>query len=461
MSLQTKAVFEFGWFHLNPAERRLLRGKVPVQLPPKAFDALLVMVESRGRLLGKDELMRKVWPDSFVEESNLAQHVSILRRALRDGEEGFQYIETVPRYGYRFVAQVRELGGIASDAGAWSDSTPSQLSPAVPESGVPESAGPRHRFSVEMRPELLGLKRDSESGDCSPASSSMVALAEATAAGVAKLWKIVVPVLLVALLVAGGLYYRALQSTRLTEKDTIVIADFTNNTGDAIFDDTLKTALNVSLRQSPFLNVLSDGDAAKTLQLMARPAGTKITPEIARELCQRAGSKAYIAGTVGSLGREYVLGLKAVNCQSGDTLAEEQVTVASKEKVLDALGEAASKLRGELGESLATVQKLDVPLEQATTSSLEALQALSLGEKARSEKGLAAALPYHQRAIQLDPNFAIGYNALGNDYNSLGETGRAREYYTKAFQLREHASEREKLSIAAAYYQNVTGELDK
>ena len=156
-----------------------------------------------------------------------------------------------------------------------------------------------------------------------------------------------------------------------------------------------------------------------------------------------------------------MLGLKAVNCRSGDTLAEEQVTAASEEKVLDTLGEAASKLRGELGESLATVQKLDVPLEQATTSSLEALKALSLGEKARDEKGIAAALPYHQRAIQLDPNFAMGYMAVGNDYGTLGEIGRASEYFTKAFQLQEHASEREKLLIAAEYYWSVTGELDK
>ena len=156
-----------------------------------------------------------------------------------------------------------------------------------------------------------------------------------------------------------------------------------------------------------------------------------------------------------------MLGLKAVNCQSGDTLAEEQVTAASKEKVLDALGEAASKLRGELGESLATVQKFDVPLAQATTSSLEALKAYSLGRKATNEKGPAAALPYYQRAIELDPNFAMGYRAVGNDYINLGELGRASEYYTKAFQLREHASEREKLAITADYYSNVTGELDK
>ena len=249
--------------------------------------------------------------------------------------------------------------------------------------------------------------------------------------------------------------------TSLTEKDTIVLADFSNSTGDAIFDDTLKTALNLSLRQSPFLNVLSDSEVAKTLQLMTRPAGTKLTPEVARELCLRADSKAYLAGSIGSLGSEYVLGLKAVNCQNGDTLAQEQVTASSKEKVLDALGAAASKLRGELGESLATVQKFDVPLEDATTSSLEALKAFSLGEKAVHDKGTAAALPFHQRAIELDQNFALAYRIVGGDYNALGQLGRATEYYTRAFQLRDHASEREKLSITAAYYRNVTGELEK
>jgi eukaryotic-like serine/threonine-protein kinase len=182
---------------------------------------------------------------------------------------------------------------------------------------------------------------------------------------------------------------------------------------------------------------------------------------VARELCQRAGSKAYLAGSIGSLSSQYVLGLKAVNCRSGDTLAQEQVTASSKEKVLDTLGQAATKLRGELGESLTTIQKLDVPLEQATTSSLEALKAFSLGVKADNEKGSAAALPYLQRAVELDPNFSMGYWAVGGVYYSLGETGRASEYFTKAFQLREHASEREKLQIAGGYYDSVTGELDK
>ena len=266
--------------------------------------------------------------------------------------------------------------------------------------------------------------------------------------------------LALAAVLAAWIFYGR-KAHALNEADTIVLADFDNKTGDPVFDDTLKTALNVSLRQSPFLNVLSDSEVAKTLQQMTRPADTRITPGVARELCQRAGSKAYLAGTIGSLGSEYVLGLKAVNCRSGDTLAEEQVTAASKEKVLDTLGQAASKLRGELGESLATVQKLDVPLAEATTTSLEALQAYSLGRKAGNEKGPAAALLYDQRAIELDPNFAMGYNAVGNDYFSLGELGRASEYFNKAFRLRQHASEREKLGIAAQYYLTVTGELDK
>jgi serine/threonine protein kinase/tetratricopeptide (TPR) repeat protein len=320
----------------------------------------------------------------------------------------------------------------------------------------------RYQHASEIRTDLQRLKRDSESGRSPAVSSVAVAVDRVSASWVAKVWKIAVPVLLLALLVASGFYYRShQQSQHLTEKDTIVLADFANSTGDPIFDDTLKTALTVSLRQSPFLNVLPDRQVAKALKLMTRPSDTRLTPEVVREVCQRAGSKAYMEGAIGSLGSKYVLELKAVNCQSGDTLVEEQVTAASKEKVLDALGEAASKLRGELGESMATVQKFDAPLTEATTSSLEALKAFSLGQKASNEKGAAAALPYHQRAIELDPNFALGYRGVSGDYWSLGEVGRASEYATKAFQLREHASEREKLEITADYYQNLTGELDK
>jgi eukaryotic-like serine/threonine-protein kinase len=319
----------------------------------------------------------------------------------------------------------------------------------------------RYQHAADMRTDLQRLKRDSDRGRGSTTSSGTGAVPEAPVPRVAKLWKISVTVLLVALLVAGGLYYRSHQNKHLTDRDTIVITDFANSTGDPIFDDTLKTALSVSLRQSPFLNVLSDNRVTKTLQEMTRPPGTKLTSELARELCQRSASKVYIAGSIGSLGSEYVLGLKGVDCQSGDTLAQEQVTAAAKEKVLDALGAAASKLRGELGESLATVQRFDVPLQQATTSSLEALKAFSLGRKAEDEKGSTAALPYYQRAIRLDPTFAMGYSAVGLGYSNLGEPERASEYLIKAFQLREHASEREKLAITSNYYSSATGELDK
>jgi serine/threonine protein kinase/tetratricopeptide (TPR) repeat protein len=318
----------------------------------------------------------------------------------------------------------------------------------------------RYQHAADMRTDLQRLKRDFESGHNSAAASSgRVGVPEAHAAGIGRLGKIAVAVLTVASLLLGGLYYRSRSQThRLTEKDTVVLSDFANSTGDPVFDDTLKTALYVALRQSPFLNVLSENEVAKTLQLMTRPAGTKLTPAVTQELCQRASSKAYIAGSVGSLGSEYVLGLKAVNCQNGDTLAQQQITAASKEKVLDALGEATSKLRGELGESLATVQKFDVPLAQATTSSLEALKEYSQGV---SKKEPSAALPHDLKAVQLDPSFAMAYLAVGQDYLVEAEAGRAAEYFSKAFQLRNNASEREQLMIDAEYYSGVTGELNK
>jgi len=350
----------------------------------------------------------------------------------------------------------------------------------------------RYQHASEVLADLRRLKRDTETGRVTAGSSRKIAVVQesgaqsgmrqtdpaldsASAAMTAaiktsgtplrkerNLWKIVTPLLVVVFaLIAGGLYYRVRRTAPLTDRDTVVLADFANSTGDPVFDDTLKTALSVSLNQSPFLNVLPDSSVSKTLKLMMRPSNTKLTPEVARELCQRAGIKAYIAGSIATLGSQYVLALSAVDCQSGDKLAQEQATATRKEKVLAALGEAASRLRRQLGESLATVQKFDVPLEQATTSSLEALKAYSLGTKSENEKGTAAALPSFQRAIELDPNFAMGYSRVGLAYAILGELGRASDYYSRAFQLREHASEREKLTITADYYSHVTGELDK
>jgi serine/threonine protein kinase/Tfp pilus assembly protein PilF len=333
----------------------------------------------------------------------------------------------------------------------------------------------RYQHASEIRTDLQRLKRDTESGKAilphdsgvEPRSvlrtdhvrTAHVGTGTLARPGRAKLGGYAAAATICAALLAVGLYYRSYHQIKpLTEKDTIVLADFSNTTGDAVFDDTLKTALTVSLRQSPFLNVLSDSEVAKTLKMMTRTADTKLTPEVARELCQRAGSKAYISGTIGNLGSQYVLGLNAMNCQNGDSLAQEQVTAATKEKVLDALGQAASKLRAELGESLATVQKFDVPLAQATTSSLEALKEYSLGF---SKKDAASALPHDLRAVQLDPNFAMAYLAVGQDYLVEAETGRAAQYFTRAFQLRDSAGERERLLIEAEYYSSTTGELEK
>jgi eukaryotic-like serine/threonine-protein kinase len=322
----------------------------------------------------------------------------------------------------------------------------------------------RYQHASEVRAELERLKRATETGRAAAAGSGSAAAAPETAAPAAKrsLWKIAVPsVVVLVALIAGGLYYRSHRAKPLTGTDTIVIADFDNRTGDAVFDDTLKTALTMALKQSPFLNVLSDNKVAATLKLMTRPIDTRLTPDVAREVCVRAGSTAYVAGSTATLGSEYVIGLKAVNCGTGDTLAEEQVTANSKEKVLNAVGDAAAKLRGRLGESLPSVEKFDVPLEQATTSSLEALEAYSSGLKIEREAGPTAALEYYQRAIQLDPNFAMAYDSVANYYVDVAQMDRAAEYYTKAFERREHASELEKLEISADYYGDVTGEWNK
>ena len=273
------------------------------------------------------------------------------------------------------------------------------------------------------------------------------------------LWKIAVPILLAAALIAGGLYYRSLQTKPLTEKDTIVLADFDNKTGDAVFDDALKQAMAVELGQSPFLNVLSDRKVNETLRMMGRPANERITGDVGRELCLRTGSKALLGGTISSLGSHYLVDLNAAACSTGDTLAKEQVEATSKEDVLKALSRASSSLRTKLGESLPSVQKFDVPIE-ATTSSLEALKNYSMGITIKKEKGDVPSIPFLKRAIELDPNFPMAYAGLAMTYENLGQFSLALESATKAYRLRDRVSERERLRITEAYFV-ATGELEK
>jgi serine/threonine protein kinase len=323
----------------------------------------------------------------------------------------------------------------------------------------------RYQHAADMRTDLQRLKRDTESHSSSAASSATGRTRSADSA-VARRKKLGVYILAAALasLVAGGLYLRSRSggptTSPLTEKDTVVLADFTNSTGDPVFDGTLKQALAVDLEQSPFLNVLSDTKAGETLKLMGRTPSERITAEVATELCLRTGSQAVVSGSIANLGSQYVVALDAVACNNGDSLAKEHAEAASKEGVLKALDTSTAALRARLGESLASVQKFDVPME-ATTPSLEALKAYSMGIATGRTKGDSEAVPFMKRAIELDPNFAIAYVALGIDYSNLGQASLAADYARKAYDLRDRVSDRERFRISAFYFQYVTGEMDK
>ncbi|MGO9124624.1 MAG: protein kinase domain-containing protein [Terriglobales bacterium] len=349
----------------------------------------------------------------------------------------------------------------------------------------------RYQHASDMRADLKRLKRETDSSrtgtptaledsgrlaagtgvpSSTPSSSRQKTAAASgqAAAAMGTRWKVLVPVavILVAAVIAGGLYWRSrsaapvTNATPLSEKDTVVLADFSNSTGDPVFDDALKQALAVQLGQSPFINILSDRKVGETLRLMGRELSTRITQDVARELCVRTGSKAIVLGSISSLGGQYVIGLDAVGCSSGDTLAKEQEEAASKQDVLKALGNAAASLRAKLGESLASVQKFDVPVE-ATTPSLEALKAYSMGITTGRTKGDAEAIPFMKRALELDPNFAMAYVGIAVEYSNLGQVSLAADNARKAYELRDHVSDREQYRISAFYFQYVTGEVEK
>jgi tetratricopeptide (TPR) repeat protein len=318
----------------------------------------------------------------------------------------------------------------------------------------------RYQSAAEIRTDLQRVKRESDLGRAAvaPAEAWVKSALKSTrfrwvaATGAA--------IVLIGLAVSGWLLFSP-KTHALTDKDTIVLADFTNTTGDTIFDDTLKQALATEIQQSPFFNILSDRKVDETLKLMGRTADQGLDEKTALDLCQRTGSKAVLAGSIANLGSEYVVGLNALNCQTGDSLARREEQASKKEDVLNAVGKAAMQLREKVGESLSTIQKYGTPIEEVTTPSLEALKAYSLGRKALQQKGNTAAILLYKRAIELDPNFAVAYASLGSSYSNLGETGLASENIRKAYDLRDRVSEREKFRISNLYFTFVTGELEK
>jgi len=386
-------ILRFGVFEVDLRAGELHKQGVRIKLQEQPFHVLKILLERSGEVVTREELRSAIWQsDTFVDFDNgLNTSINKLREALGDSADSPRFVETLPRRGYRLIAPVTGVDGTTRGTGT----------------GVSAAARSRSRKMV-----------------------------------------VTVSVVVLAAGIAGGLLWRARQARRLTEKDTIVLGDFANSTGDAVFDGTLREGLSVQLEQSPFLSLVSEEGIHQTLRMMERPTNTRLTPEITREVCQRTSSAAALEGSVALIGTRYNLILKAVNCASGDLLASTEAEANDKSHVLDALGKAASEMRGKLGESLRTVQKFNTPLEQATTPSLEALQAYNLGWQAFFAHGdSAAAVSFFQRAAQLDPNFAMAYWGMAQSYAFVGETTLAGESQLKAYELRERLSELERLKI--------------
>lgn len=419
------SALRFDVFMVDVRAGELYKSGHKVKLQEQPFRILAMLLEQPGQVVTREELRERLWPeDTFVDfDHSLNTAVKKLRQALNDEADKPRFIETLPKRGYRFIG------------------------PAVESLATPRPAS-----GAEVVP-----REDKEAETQASSSGEFVAAAPGDRIS----WKIAASGVLFVAVVGLAAYFAVPWRAPLTEKDTIVIADFSNSTGDPVFDDTLKQGLAVQLAQSPFLTILSDEKIHNILMLMGRAPGERLTPETARDLCQRAGSAVVIDGSIAKLESEYVVGLNAVECHMGENLAREQVTSEDKRHVLAALGKAAQELRGKLGESFSSIQKYDAPIEQATTPSLEALQALSLAIKTAREFGEVKSIPYFKHAIELDPDFALAHARLGAAYIGLGEPGQAAENIQKAYELRDRVSDRERFSITALYHTAITGDLEK
>jgi eukaryotic-like serine/threonine-protein kinase len=405
----SKELYEFDVFRVDPEREMLLRSGDPVQLPPKAFQVLLVLIRNSQEVVTKDDLMKQVWPDTFVEEANLSRNIFLLRKALGESPQDHRYVLTVPGRGYRLAERVR----------------------LVPDREASIVAATHSKIQLQVK-ETRG------SWWFAFAAIILVGVATATA------W-----------LYAG-------RKPRLTEKETLVLSDFTNSTGDPVFDETLRRGLAVQLAQSPYLAVISDERMQRILKLMGQPANAPVSREASRAICERTASAAVLEGSISSLGTVYVLGLRATSCSTGDVLAEAQVQAARKEEVLPVLGQLTSTIRQQLGESLSSVSRFNTPLPEATTPSLDALRAYSLGSKSVfGAAGPAESIPFFKRAIELDPQFATAYAMLGRVYADLGDASASSDYVTRAYQMKDRTSEVERYFIIMNYEMQVSGNLEK
>jgi len=411
-------LIRFDGFEVDLRGYQLRRSGRTLKLERIPMEVLFLLVERRGQLVTRDEIIEKLWgKDVFLDTDNaINTAIRKIRQALNDDPEQPRFIQTVTGRGYRFIGQ-------------------------IPEDVVPPAQAPVQEPPVS--------------------SSSPKAATTGATTDIGKRWSLIVPTIAAVLALSVASYFYLRRTPKLTDKDTIVLADFSNTTGDSVFDGTLRQGLAVQLEQSPFLSLISEERMHQVLRLMGKPADARLTPEIAREICERTASAAVLDGSIASLGSQYVLGLRAENCRTGDVLAEEQVQAAKKEDVLNALGQIASKFRTRVGESLTTVKKYDVPLAEATTPSLDALKAYSAGWQVVSSTGSEAAVPFFNRAIEIDPNFASAYAALGRMYGDIGESVLSAENTNKAYQLRDHASDQERFFISLTYALQVTGDLEK